>query len=152
MNPPTTQNNSLFKVWEFGRPTEVEKYTPRLEQLKSHWNQEPPASVCSGDTASLVSNCGDFQLAHRDVWYGIRGFEERLYKRAFADSNVQRKAQVFGFGAKVNWETPIWHLGHEGGYGNSGGINDKNLAIFMNDTTNPETWGHSDIELEIHRL
>jgi hypothetical protein len=143
---------SLFKVWEFGRPTDVASYIPHLERLKSSWGQEPPAAVCSGDKASLVSNCGDFQLAHRDVWYGIRGFEERLYKRAFADSNVQRKAQIFGYGAKVNWNCPIWHLGHEGGYGNKGGINDKNLAIFMNETTNPETWGHSDVDLEVHQL
>jgi hypothetical protein len=33
-----------------------------------------------------------FQLAHRDIWNEIRGFEEELIYVLYSDTNVQKKA------------------------------------------------------------
>jgi hypothetical protein len=37
---------------------------------------------------SLISNCGDFQMAHRDLWSRSGGFAEELGGRQFADSTL----------------------------------------------------------------
>ena len=39
---------------------------------------------------SLVDCCGDFQIAHKDLWNDIRGFEERLVYCLYTDTNVQK--------------------------------------------------------------
>jgi len=39
--------------------------------------------------ASVVTSCGDFQVAHRDLLMKIRGFEESQKKRSFADTTFQ---------------------------------------------------------------
>jgi hypothetical protein len=143
---------SLYKLRELGSRKYPHEYMPPLEALEAKSVQQPVARVHQNDGYSLVSNCGDFQVAHRNIWYAMRGFEERMVGRAYADSNVQYKAVLFGYKIAVAWDVPIWHIGHEGGYGGSGGVNDVNLAFTMTETTNPETWGHSDIELEVRSL
>jgi hypothetical protein len=49
-------------------------------------------SVVEGDNYSIINCCGDFQLAHRDIWNEIRGFEEELIYVLYSDTNVQKKA------------------------------------------------------------
>ena len=39
----------------------------------------------AGDDYSIINCCGDFQLAPKHVWGGIRGFEEELIYPLFAD-------------------------------------------------------------------
>jgi hypothetical protein len=141
---------SMFELWEFGLPYEIEMYIPILEGIETIKSQQPKISILPGDSASVVSGCGDWQIAHRNIWYAIRGFEESLYKRGFADSNVQRKAQVAGYPVKVDWSVPVWHIGHTGGMGGKGGMNDAHTAVFMNETSNPETWGFSEENLVVH--
>ncbi len=143
---------SLFKLRELGDRKLPANYTMVLRQLESSYPQQPPISIHHNDRFSLVSNCGDFQIAHRDVWYDIKGFEERMVGRGYADSNVQQKASMRGHNISVAWDVPVWHIGHEGGMGGSGGMNDINLAFTMPETTNPDTWGHIDSGLEIHEL
>jgi hypothetical protein len=115
-------------------------------------NQQPPCSVCSGDNYSLVSGCGDWEIGHRDIWYHIRGFEESLYKRAYADSNVLRKASYFGHRIYYEPAVKVWHIGHGRGGGGDGGENDMHTAIFMEGTSNPETWGFSKVKFKQRRI
>jgi len=44
--------------------------------------------VTPNDKYSLCIGCGDFQVAHKNVWERIRGFEESLVYRCFEDTNV----------------------------------------------------------------
>lgn len=143
---------SLWDITPLGTPLEPRKIIDALVEKEPAYGQQPNVSVCPGDEWSVISNCGDFQVAHRDVWYKMRGFEERLYKRAYADTNIQRKAVVYGHKLEVAMQLPIWHMGHEAGFGGQGGINDMQTAVFMGETTNPETWGHSDIKLKLRSL
>ena len=154
------ENNSL-KMYTAGKrniPMEVMRtlgdrqfpkiYKNNLKELESKYGQQPVVSVCDGDIFSLVSGCGDWQLAHKDIWYSIKGFEERLYKRMRADTNIHRKAYIFGYEIGVDWKLPVWHINHGGGSGGWGGENDIQLSVFMEETTNKDTWGFSDLQLD----
>ena len=111
-----------------------------------------------GDDYSIVNCCGDFQLSHRNVWHTIRGMEEELIYPLYADTNVQKKAVMHGFGLKAIYNPALFHINHgKGGGGFLSGINRKpndiNRAIINQfKTLNSETWGFSDIEIEYEIL
>ena len=46
--------------------------------------------------ASIFAGCGDFQIAHRNLWFHIRGFEETKNKRNFMDTETQLKVIMAG--------------------------------------------------------
>lgn len=101
---------------------------------------------------SLVDCCGDFQIAHRDTWEKIRGFEESMIYRGGTDTNVQLKASNQNF--KVELLMPdqleIFHLGHLA-YGEDGGGKEtvkRNGGYGPSFTSNPETWGFSELNFE----
>lgn len=111
-----------------------------------------------GDDYSLVNCCGDFQIAHRDIWYNIRGFEEELIYPLYADTNIQKKAVKHGYGLKAIYNPAFFHINHgKGGGGFLTGINKKTNDIhrsitFQEKTQNGENWGFSDIEIEYELL
>ncbi len=140
---------SLYDLRPLGDPLDVMGVREKLVPLEARYSQQPNIAIRNDDRYSLVSSPGDFQIAHRDVWYTIRGFEERLYKRGYTDTNIQQKAAKAGIKISINRLLPVWHIGHEEGWGGIGGINDVDLALTMSGTTNPETWGFSDIDLEV---
>ena len=89
--------------------------------------------------SSLIKSCGDFQVAKKSMWYKIRGFEEKMTKRLFADTNVQYKVLCCG-GKLTAMNAPgLFHLDHE--------RNDsppvRNSEYFTKETSNPDTWGFS---------
>lgn len=104
------------------------------------------------DPWSLITCPGDFQLAHRNVWYGIKGFEEAMMYKGYADSNVQRKADFYGFKLKLVREIKVLHFSHYPGSGSTGGNsarwNSDSYLFDFQGTSNPDTWGFSDIEFE----
>jgi hypothetical protein len=143
---------SLLEIRKLGGI--ADDLTEGLLGLQPEYGQQPVVSVIEGDVWSLVSGCGDFQIAHRDIWYAIRGFEESLMGRGFADTNVQKKAALAGYRIDVDWTMPVWHIGHEGGGGGVGAWNTPEFAVrdFMQ-TTNSEHWGFSnDRSLKLKRL
>lgn len=99
------------------------------------------------DRWSLVVSCGDYQLAHRDLWYKIKGFEEDMIYRAFADSNIMKKGFIYGSISKLI--LPVFHLEHSYDHpDNSNKVStlnpkDKFIKDFT-ETTNKDTWGFSD--------
>ena len=111
-----------------------------------------------GDDYSVINCCGDFQLAHRNIWHSIRGMEEDLIYPLYADTNVQKKAVMHGFGLKAIYDPPLFHINHgRGGGGFLDGINrkcnDANRAILNQTTTqNSESWGFTNIDIECELL
>jgi hypothetical protein len=83
----------------------------------------------SGDDYSIINCCGDFQMAPKHVWDEIKGFEEELIYPLFADTNVQKKSVMHGFGLKAIFNPPMFHINHGskgwGGGGIADGINKK---------------------------
>lgn len=108
------------------------------------------------DTWSLINCCGDYQIGHKNVWNKMKGFEESILFGCGIDTNVMKKASYF---SKTNvLDNYIFHLNH----GKNGLRDDDEQVPPMSDqnsiiknfsqTTNPETWGMSDKELQIEIL
>lgn len=128
-----------------------------IKENKNSFKMQPDAVIDgksvwdSGDVWSLVVGCGDFQFAHKDVWYGIKGFEESYGGRCYADSNLMKKGAIY-FDIKKAQVT-LYHLNH--------GTNKNSLPneiLPMNDrivcvnnfkeTSNSENWGWSNYNLK----
>jgi len=128
-----------------------------IKENKNSFKMQPDAVIDgksvwdSGDVWSLVVGCGDFQFAHKDVWYGIKGFEESYGGRCYADSNLMKKGAIY-FDIKKSQVT-LYHLNH--------GTNKNSLPneiLPMNDrivcvnnfkeTSNSENWGWSNYNLK----
>jgi hypothetical protein len=75
--------------------------------------------VTPNDKYSLINCCGDFQLAHRNVWNTIKGFEENMIYACFQDTNIQKKAVLNGFDLEAIYDIPLYHMSHKG-MGNDG--------------------------------
>ena len=111
-------------------------------------------TTVSGDNYSIINCCGDYQIAFREIWNEIRGFEEALIYSLYADTNVQKKALMHGFGLKAIYNPALFHIEHgRGGGGFLDGINkvtnDPYRAIvYQNKTENSDSWGFGDTEIE----
>lgn len=156
--------HTLYTSARIDIPQEVHiKYNDSMELLnfikenKNKFKMQPDAVIDgksvwdSGDVWSLVVGCGDFQFAHKDVWYGIRGFEESFGGRCYADSNLMKKGSLY-FDIKKAKVT-LYHLNH--------GTNKNSLPneiLPMNDrlvcvnnfteTSNSENWGWGNYDLK----
>lgn len=124
-----------------------------------------PAKVTPNDNYSIINCCGDFQLAHRKVWEKVKGFEESMYYACFIDTNIQKKAVLNGFGLKVLYNPPLFHIEH-GGYSTNEkgerikteGFNTKTTRTANNDaykwverfqhSENSDDWGLSNTFIE----
>jgi hypothetical protein len=113
------------------------------------------------DDYSIINCCGDFQIASKQIWNEIRGFEEELIYPLFADTNVQKKAVIHGFKLKAIFDPPMFHINHGskgwGGGGIADGINKKandqyRAIINQYKTENLDTWGFSNIDIEFEIL
>jgi hypothetical protein len=113
-----------------------------------------PTKVTPNDNYSIFNCCGDFQLAHKDVWMNIKGFEEEMLYACFTDTNIQKKAVLNGFDLKPIFNIPLYHLSHKG-MGNDGISPSKQYyndawdwVEWFEESRNTDTWGFSDIEIE----
>lgn len=102
------------------------------------------------DPWSKVSGCGDFQFGHRDIWYHpeVRGFEEALKFRNYADSNLHKKIIE---NAKIPVEPgDFFHVFHQSHHQPSNAVwNDAHQCLFgFGKTTNTENWGYPDEQFE----
>jgi hypothetical protein len=99
-----------------------------------------------GDVWSMVVGCGDFQLAHASLWMRMKGFEDSMVGRSYADSNIMKKAVLCGGNAEV-LGVNIFHLNHSSNAYRSAEetsipINDR--ILWVNDFTasqNEDSWG-----------
>jgi hypothetical protein len=110
--------------------------------------------VNSSDDYSIINCCGDFQIATKQIWNTIRGFEEELIYVLYSDTNVQKKAVMHGFGLKAIYSPALFHINHgKGGGGFLDGINKKvndhyRAVTYQKETENTESWGFGDTEIE----
>jgi hypothetical protein len=107
------------------------------------------------DTWTPVVCCGDFQLAHKKVWNNIRGFEEVLKGRNYADGNIFKKAILMGNKIEVDDSINAFHLDHEGFNcpakkepGEELPMNSHDTYINLSETTNDENWGLNNFIFE----
>jgi hypothetical protein len=112
------------------------------------------AKVTPNDNYSIINCCGDFQLAHRDLLYSIKGFEENMFFACYADTNIQKKAVMNGYNLEAIYNIPLYHMSHIG-MGNDGSspskqkYNDPYYWVeYFKKSENDENWGLNNIEIE----
>jgi FkbM family methyltransferase len=143
----------------------LDDYRKELDQ-----NTEPryfPTRVTPNDTWSIFNCCGDFQLASKNLWFKIRGYEEQMLYACFVDTNAQKKAILYGFKLEPVYDIPLYHMSHKG-MGNDGSSPSKQ---YYNDawewveqfnaykkydhimfSRNADTWGYSNVEIEYETI
>ena len=130
--------------------TEVQFTTNPPYYLGEGFQHATGSPLGERDKWSLITCPGDFQLAHRDLWHSIKGFDENLVYRGYGDSNVQRKADYYGFKLALIRSIQAFHFAHYPNHGASGGhfggFNNPETALFdYQGSSNPETWGFADV-------
>jgi hypothetical protein len=100
----------LETVLRIDSPLEIDNVRETL--LKQTFPQAFPIQMTVEDIWSLVAWCGDLQIAHRDVWYAVRGYSEWQLGVGYHDSYIQRKAMEAGYSVMADYEIPLWHLDH----------------------------------------
>tara|TARA_B110001452_G_scaffold137529_1_gene114322 strand:- start:42 stop:815 length:774 start_codon:yes stop_codon:yes gene_type:complete len=121
----------IFGVW----PIQKRLMLPVLSMNKELMLKQPEDNhhVC----ASIIQACGDFQVAHRETWFKIKGFEESMTKRLYHDTNVQYKVIMNG-GKILASNTPhIYHIEHE----RNNSPENTNIIKHSYPSTNDEEWG-----------
>jgi FkbM family methyltransferase len=177
--PPTkeTLHNFIFKAnkhsfYTFSRrdieyddvianKDNLDEYRKNLDQITEA--RYFPAQVTPNDKYSIFNCCGDFQLATKNIWYKMRGYEEPMLYACFVDTNAQKKAVLYGFDLVPIYDVPLYHMSHKG-MGNDGSSPSKQ---YYNDawqwveyfdkreelghimySYNADTWGYSNVEIE----
>jgi len=112
------------------------------------------AKVTPNDNYSIINCCGDFQLASREVWNNIKGFEEQMLYACYGDTNVQKKEVLNGFNLEAHYDLPLYHLSHKG-MGNDGSSPSKqhyndvwDWVEWFKESQNTEDWGLNGVEIE----
>jgi hypothetical protein len=112
------------------------------------------ASVTPNDRYSLINCCGDFQLASREVWNNIKGFEEQMVYACFSDTNAQKKAILNGYNLEAIFDVPLYHMSHKG-MDNDGSSPSKqkynnawDWVEWFTESQNTEDWGLGNTEIE----
>jgi hypothetical protein len=85
---------------------------------------------------NIFSGCGDFQMAPRELWFKIRGFEEEKVGRNFSDTEVQAKVIAAGGTLRGRNQPPVYHISHA--IDKSHFENKLEINFF---TKNDENWG-----------
>lgn len=126
-----------------------------------------PAKVTPNDYYSIINSCGDFQLAHKNVWNSIKGFEENMLYACFIDTNVQKKAVINKHKLQALTNPPVFHMehgayytkedgsrvsdpNHKGAYtGDTKAYNDAwKWVEYFQESENDDNWGLAETEIE----
>jgi FkbM family methyltransferase len=147
---------------------DVIKNQDRLDEYRKYLDEttEPryfPTKVTPNDNYSIFNCCGDFQLASKNLWYKLRGYEEPMLYACFVDTNVQKKSVLYGFNLVPIYNIPLYHMSHKG-MSNDGSSPSKQYyngamewieyfdKYYIHDhimfSRNEDTWGYSNVEIE----
>lgn len=120
-----------------------------------------PAKVTPNDNYSLINCCGDFQIAHKNVWNKIKGFEEQMIFNCYVDTNVQKKAILNGFKLQAIYDIPLYHMSHKNHLPQSSTqeihkiskkspkYNDPYKWVeYFSESENLDDWGLNGVEIE----
>ena len=90
------------------------------------------------NAASVIGGCGDFQVAHKDTWFAIKGFEEDQIKKFYMDTETQYKVIMAGGMVTATNFPPIYHIDHPRYFDDDSTTHNKKEFY---ETRNSENWG-----------
>ena len=168
----TLDKNTFYTVSRREAPKDlIYKHKNNLKELRKSLSniseRHFPARVTPNDNYSLINCCGDFQLAHKDVWNKIKGFEEEMIYQCYVDTNVQKKSVLNGFNLEVLYNPSLYHMEHGAYYTKDDGTrvaDPENKGSFKGDqkayndvfkyveqfskSNNKNSWGLGNISIE----
>ena len=180
--PPTKQElkklikkldkNTFYTISRREAPKDIIYNSKTENRLRENLANIParhfPAKVTPNDNYSLINCCGDFQIAHRDVWNKIKGFEEEMIYACFVDTNVQKKAVLNDYNLKVLYEPALYHMEHGAYFTKADGTrvqDEENTGAYKGETNayndafkwvenfqstkNMDSWGLNEVEIEV---
>ncbi len=180
--PPTKQElkrlikkldkNTFYTISRREAPKDIIYNSKTENRLRENLANIParhfPAKVTPNDNYSLINCCGDFQIAHRDVWNKIKGFEEEMIYACFVDTNVQKKAVLNDYNLEVLYEPALYHMEHGAYFTKADGTrvqDEKNTGAYKGETNayndaykwvenfqttkNMGSWGLNEVEIEV---
>ena len=183
--PPTKQElkrlikkldkNTFYTISRREAPKDIIYNSKTENRLRENLANIParhfPAKVTPNDNYSLINCCGDFQIAHRDVWNKIKGFEEEMIYACFVDTNVQKKAVLNDYNLKVLYEPALYHMEHGAYFTKADGTrvqDEENTGAYKGETNayndafkwvenfqstkNMDNWGLRDIDIEVETI
>jgi hypothetical protein len=120
------------------------------------------AKVTPNDNYSLINCCGDFQLAHKKIWWEVKGFEENMFYNCFIDTNIQKKAALKGYKLKAIFDVPLYHMSHDNilPQAHTNKLHDAadkktphyndpwKWVEYFTESENDENWGLAETEIE----
>lgn len=133
-------------TWDFRQfnINEADEFYHHVNSNILSWEPKPFIPRTAPDKWSKVVCCGDFQLARTEFWHKLLGFESGMPYRSFSDTNVQKKAHIYGNGVEF-CDHPLAHLNHDGHDMIIGGVsarNDQDEWIYnFQESKNEPTWG-----------
>ena len=183
--PPTKQElkklikkldkNTFYTISRREAPKDIIYNSKTENRLRENLSNIParhfPAKVTPNDNYSLINCCGDFQIAHRDVWNKIKGFEEEMIYACFVDTNVQKKAVLNDYNLEVLYEPALYHMEHGAYFTKADGTrvqDEKNTGAYKGETNayndafkwvenfqstkNMDNWGLRDVDIEVETI
>ncbi len=183
--PPTKQElkklikkldkNTFYTISRREAPKDIIYNSKTENRLRENLANIParhfPAKVTPNDNYSLINCCGDFQIAHRDVWNKIKGFEEEMIYACFVDTNVQKKAVLNDYNLEVLYEPALYHMEHGAYFTKADGTrvqDEKNTGAYKGETNayndafkwvenfqstrNMDNWGLRDVDIEVETI
>jgi hypothetical protein len=183
--PPTKQElkklikkldkNTFYTISRREAPKDIIYNSKTENRLRENLSNIParhfPAKVTPNDNYSLINCCGDFQIAHRDVWNKIKGFEEEMIYACFVDTNVQKKAVLNDYNLKVLYEPALYHMEHGAYFTKADGTrvqDEENTGAYKGETNayndafkwvenfqstrNMDNWGLRDVDIEVETI
>jgi hypothetical protein len=139
--------------------TEYRKYLGTITEPRYF-----PAKVTPNDNYSLINCCGDFQFAPRKIWMDMKGTEEEMIYNCFLDTNIQKKAVIYGYKLVPIFDIPMYHMSHKNQLPQGGSTANlhKNAEEIgtptyndawdwienFTESQNTESWGFGDTEIE----
>jgi hypothetical protein len=151
---------------------EILKNTNNLTKYRNHLKNttQPryyPAKVTPNDEYSLINCCGDFQFAPKELWWDIKGIEEKMIFNCFIDTNVQKKVVLNGYNLVPIFDIPMYHMSHKNHLPQGGNVESLHkIAETKNpkyndawdwvetftESQNTDEWGFGDTEIEFEIL
>jgi hypothetical protein len=147
--------------------SEALKNINNLPDYKKYLKQttEPryyPTKVTPNDNYSLINCCGDFQLAPREIWLDIKGFEENMFHNCFIDTNIQKKVILNGYKLEAIYDVPMYHMSHDNilPQSNTTKLHEKadkkppkyndpwKWVEWFTESQNDDSWGLANTEIE----
>jgi len=111
---------------------------------------DPSRCVASGwATQSLLGYCGNFLLAHRDIWHRAGGFDERLTdRRVGCDDHAM--LQILGLGVRTRVLGTRYEIDDPGSWKHGWKPHHGQLWDYREGVPydNPDTWGLADAQEE----